>query len=74
MKVGKEEIERRIYLTEIEKVMTLEWIMEETEVEEEIEDGIGGETLETEIGMIEEKEKIERIEKEIRKLKLFRYY
>lgn len=74
MKVGKEETEKHTYLTEREKATTPEWIMEETEVEGEIEDEIAGEILEIEIGMTEEKEKIERIEKEIRKLKLFRYY
>lgn len=72
MKIEKEEIERHIYRTEIEKVMILEWIVEETEVEEEIEDVIVEEILEIEIGMIEEKEKIEKIAKEIHKLKIFR--
>lgn len=72
MKIEKEEIEKHIYRIEIEKVMILEWIVEETEVEEEIEDVIAEEILEIEIEMIEEKEKTEKIGKEIHKLKIFR--
>lgn len=72
MKIEKEEIEKHIYHTEIEKVMILEWIVEETEVEEEIEDVIAEGILEIEIEMIEEKEKTEKIAKEIHKLKIFR--
>lgn len=72
MKIEKEEIERHIYRTEIEKVMILEWIVEETEAEEEIEDVIAEGILEIEIEMIEEKEKTEKIAKEIHKLKIFR--
>lgn len=72
MKIGKEETERRIYLTEIGKVLTLEWIAEETEVEGEIGDAIVEEILEIETGMTEEKGKTGKIEKEIHRLKLFR--
>lgn len=52
--------------------MILEWIVEGTEVEGEIVDAIVEGTLETGIEMTEGKGKIEKIEKEIRKLRIFR--
>lgn len=52
--------------------MIPEWIVGGKEVEDENEDVIGEEILEIETEMTEEKEKIEKIEKEIHKIKVFR--
>lgn len=71
MKIEKEETEKRTCLIEIEK-MILEWIVGEKEAEEETEDVIAEEISEIETEMTEEKERTEKIEKEILKLKIFR--
>lgn len=73
MRTEKEGIEKRICLIEIGKAMIPEWIVEGKGVGEENVDVIVEEILGTETEMTEEKEKTEKIEKGIRKLKIFRY-